>query len=62
MKEVYIKAEELNEDILNELTNKDIFSLTEIIQAFEEAVYKYKILEEEFEDYKEMINSKNTIL
>lgn len=62
MKEVYIKAEELNEDILNELTNKDIFSLTEIIQVFEETVYKYKILEEEFEDYKEMINSKNTIL
>lgn len=55
MKEVYVKANDLSEDILKQLPKQDIFSLDEIIGAFEELAYNYESLEEEFEDYKENV-------
>ena len=55
MKDVYVKANDLSEDILKQLPKQDIFSLDEIIGAFEELAYNYECLEEKFDDYKENV-------
>lgn len=54
MKEVYVKAKDLG-SCIEYLPNQDIFSLDEIIGAFEELLYEYQQLEEKFEDYKENV-------
>lgn len=48
--DVYVKAKDISQNILNELPNQDLFTLEEIMNAFEEIIYLYHNLQEEKED------------
>lgn len=55
MKEVYIKASELTDIMLSDLPKQDLYSIEDILDAYEEALYNLHCLEEEYEDYKENV-------
>lgn len=55
MKDIYIKASDLGEEIINEMPKQDLYSLDEVLGAMEEIIYDYHCLKEEYEDYKENV-------
>ena len=57
MDEIYVKAKDLDEDILDRLPNQDLYTLDEIIGAFEELAYEYKKLEEKMDDFEEEVRT-----
>lgn len=56
MKEVYIKSSELTDAMLADLPKQDLYSIEDILDAYEEALYNLHCLEEEYEDYKEYVD------
>ena len=56
MKDIYIKAKDLGEEIISEMPKQDLYSLDEVLGAMEEIIYDYHNLQEEFDDYKEYVD------
>lgn len=56
MKDIYIKASDLGEEIISEMPKQDLYSLDEVLGAMEEIIYDYHCLKEEYGDYKEYVS------
>lgn len=57
MKEVFIKSSELTDAMLADLPKQDLYSIEDILNAYEESLYNLHCLEEEYEDYKEYVGT-----
>ena len=61
MNEIYIKASDLEESLVERvnketpLSNGDILAISDLVDIIDELLYKIDTLEEEFEDYKQYV-------
>ena len=61
MNEIYIKASDLEESLVERvnketpLSNGDILAISDLVDIIDELLYKIDTLEEEFEDYKQEV-------
>ena len=58
MNNIYIKAEEIPTELIEKyFNNKDLVTIDQLICALDDANFDLKKLEEEFEDYKNYVES-----